>query len=184
MTADGGDAIPRLPRPMSGFWIAPCLRDTGIRGDYFASMTCRTFDNVRFQRRWHSRVRKHFEPRTRDTAAAATTIRQRMRRHYQFGSLSRAVDANARVVLTAVRRSARVTQMQLARRLRRSVSHVRRIERGDAAMHRKDFIAVARALGTDPYTLFARVVGTQRRQVKQPHQWPPKQARVANLPLP
>lgn len=174
-TAGCGNAIP-TGQNISGFLIAPRLADTGIRGDHFASTTCRTFDNVRFQRRRHSRMRKQLEPRTRDaTPAAKTTIPRRTRRHYQFGSLSRAIDDKARVILIAARRGARVTQTQLARRLRRSVSHVRRIERGDARMHRKDFIAFARALGADPYPLFARAIGALRRQAGASSATPSKQ---------
>ena len=66
----------------------------------------------------------------------------------------------ARDVLIKARLAANVTQRELALRLGRAQSYVSRIENGRLSIEREQFVEIARALGQDPYVLFAKVVKT------------------------
>ena len=60
-------------------------------------------------------------------------------------------------VLVAWRRGAGISQRELARRIRRSNSHVSMIENGQRRLELLEFYEIARALGVSPASLFAEV---------------------------
>jgi transcriptional regulator with XRE-family HTH domain len=61
-------------------------------------------------------------------------------------------------LLTTARRRARLTQQEVADRLERPQSFVAKYEGGERRLDVVEFVAVARALGTDPVRLFAKLV--------------------------
>jgi transcriptional regulator with XRE-family HTH domain len=61
-------------------------------------------------------------------------------------------------VLVGARKSRRLTQKQLAKRLRKPQSYISKIELGERSCGVGEFIRIARALREDPKVLFARVV--------------------------
>jgi transcriptional regulator with XRE-family HTH domain len=61
-------------------------------------------------------------------------------------------------VIAATRRDAEIKQDDLAAKLGWSRSKVAKIEAGDRRIELPDFILIARALNTDPETLFRRVM--------------------------
>lgn len=60
-----------------------------------------------------------------------------------------------RGVLIGARRSAGVSQRQLARRIGKSSTHICMIERGQRRVDVLEFARIARALGADPLALYA-----------------------------
>jgi transcriptional regulator with XRE-family HTH domain len=56
-------------------------------------------------------------------------------------------------LLVEARRSRRITQAELGRRLGRSTSFVFRVEAGARHLDVAEFILIARAIGVDPYEL-------------------------------
>lgn len=60
--------------------------------------------------------------------------------------------------LVAARRKAGVTQIELAERIGRTQSFVSQIERGVRRLDVIEFYAIAKALGTDPVSLFSTLV--------------------------
>lgn len=56
-------------------------------------------------------------------------------------------------LLIEARRSRRITQAELGRRLGRSTSFVFRVEAGARHLDVAEFILIARAIGDDPYEL-------------------------------
>jgi transcriptional regulator with XRE-family HTH domain len=68
------------------------------------------------------------------------------------------LDRRAREVLIDARLTANLTQRELAVRLGRAQSYVSRIENGPMSVERAQFAEIARALGQDPHTLFAKVI--------------------------
>lgn len=62
-------------------------------------------------------------------------------------------------LLVAVRKSADVRQQALAKKLDRPQSFVAKYENGERRLDIIEFIAIARALGADPVTLFKDYVG-------------------------
>ncbi|KPF62764.1 hypothetical protein IP69_20125 [Bosea sp. AAP35] len=56
-------------------------------------------------------------------------------------------------LLVEARRSRRITQAELGRRLGRSTSFVFRVEAGARHLDVAEFILLARAIGVDPYEL-------------------------------
>lgn len=72
--------------------------------------------------------------------------------------LSLELDRRAREVLIKARMEVNLTQQELASRLGRAQSFVSRVERGTLAIDRVHFATIARALGEDPRTLFAKAI--------------------------
>lgn len=72
--------------------------------------------------------------------------------------LGGAIDRKARQVLIEARVAAALTQYELAGRLGRPPSYVSKIEHGPRAVSRTDFVAIARALGEDAHSLFAKAI--------------------------
>jgi transcriptional regulator with XRE-family HTH domain len=68
------------------------------------------------------------------------------------------LDRRAREVLINARLKANLTQQELAVRLGRAQSYVSRVENGPLSIERTQFAEIARALGEDPHTLFAKVI--------------------------
>jgi transcriptional regulator with XRE-family HTH domain len=60
--------------------------------------------------------------------------------------------------LVEIRRSAGVTQRELARRLKRAHSYVGRIEMGDRRLDLPEFIEWCELLGADPAEVFLRIL--------------------------
>lgn len=63
-----------------------------------------------------------------------------------------------RIVLVQARKDARLSQQELAKRLRRSQSFVAKIEGGERRVDLVEFIEIARALGREPNELLSRVM--------------------------
>lgn len=63
-----------------------------------------------------------------------------------------------RDLLVVARKEARLTQVELAKRLGRRQALVSLIERGHRRIDVIEFCAIARALDTDPATLFKRLL--------------------------
>jgi transcriptional regulator with XRE-family HTH domain len=61
-------------------------------------------------------------------------------------------------VLSASRRDAELTQVQLAEKLGWSQSRLAKMEAGDRKIDIADFILIARALDTEPDVLFRRIL--------------------------
>jgi len=61
--------------------------------------------------------------------------------------------------LVEARKGAKLSQQELARRLRRSQSFVAKIEVGERRLDVLEFIEIARALNQDPAELLSRVLG-------------------------
>ena len=61
-------------------------------------------------------------------------------------------------VLAEAREDAGLTQRELASRLRRPHSFVAKVESGERRLDVIEFVELARALGTDPKKLFAKVL--------------------------
>ena len=66
-----------------------------------------------------------------------------------------------RKLLVKARKDAKLTQVQLAARLRRRQAYISRIERGERRVDVVEFIDIARAIGFDP----ARFIGDFERIV-------------------
>ena len=70
--------------------------------------------------------------------------------------------ARHRALITTIiqaRKSAGLTQRQLAARLKRSNSFVWKIEAGERRVDLLEFIEIARCLDQDPLQMFARALG-------------------------
>lgn len=67
-------------------------------------------------------------------------------------------DRIAAGVLVRARCDARLTQKELATRMGRCASFIRRLERGARPLHRAEFCAFARALELEPRILFDEIV--------------------------
>ena len=65
--------------------------------------------------------------------------------------------------LAGVRRSAGVTQKELARRLRKPQSFVSDYERGQRRVDLIEFLLIVAALKVDPHKVFAEIVSTRGR---------------------
>lgn len=65
-------------------------------------------------------------------------------------------------VLKEARRGARLSQQQVAERLGRPQSFVAKVERGERRIDVAEFIAIARAIGTDPVRAFSVIVRKTR----------------------
>ena len=65
--------------------------------------------------------------------------------------------------LAAVRRSAGVTQKELARRLRKPQSFVSDYERGQRRVDLIEFLLIVAALKVDPHKVFAEIVSARTR---------------------
>ena len=61
-------------------------------------------------------------------------------------------------LLIETRKSAGITQVDLAERLGRPQPFVSYLERGERRIDVIEFCAISKALGTDPLTLFAKLV--------------------------
>jgi len=61
-------------------------------------------------------------------------------------------------ILVAARLTAGLTQQDVAKRLRRPQSFVAKVEGGERRLDILEFIAVARALDTDPTALFREIL--------------------------
>lgn len=72
--------------------------------------------------------------------------------------LSLELDRRAREVLIMARTEVNLTQQELASRIGRAQSFVSRIEQGTLPINRVHFATIARALGEDPRTLFAKAL--------------------------
>ncbi|UVO53056.1 helix-turn-helix domain-containing protein [Sphingomonas sp. SUN039] len=68
-------------------------------------------------------------------------------------------------VLVSARKSAGVTQLELARRLGRPQPFVSYIERGERRIDVIEFYVIARALGCDPRALFERIASQLPKDV-------------------
>lgn len=64
------------------------------------------------------------------------------------------------VLLVKARKSACLTQMQLAEKLKRPQSFVSKYERGERRLDVIEFIAIAHAIGIDPADIVKRLDGT------------------------
>ncbi len=60
-------------------------------------------------------------------------------------------------VLMAIRRNAGLTQQQVADRLKKPQSFVAKCERGERRLDVVEFLAYARALGTDPCEVLKKI---------------------------
>ena len=63
-----------------------------------------------------------------------------------------------RALMVAARKSAGLTQQELGKRLRRPQSFVAKYEKGERRIDVIEFVAIARAIGTDPARLFKRLL--------------------------
>lgn len=61
--------------------------------------------------------------------------------------------------LVKARREAGLTQVQLAKKLERPQPFISYFERGERRVDVIEFVAIARALGVDPETLFLKILG-------------------------
>lgn len=61
-------------------------------------------------------------------------------------------------VLVAARKGVGLSQVELARRLKRSQSFVAKMETGERRIDVVEFVEIARALGQDPTELLARAL--------------------------
>ena len=61
--------------------------------------------------------------------------------------------------LTAARRRANLTQIEMAERLGRTQTFISEIERGQRRVDVLELVVVAQALGADPLDLFAEIAG-------------------------
>lgn len=74
-------------------------------------------------------------------------------------SLRSRTHRNLCAVLVEARKSAELSQEELARRLRRSQSFIAKIEVGERRLDVLEFIEIARALNRDPSELLSHVLG-------------------------
>jgi transcriptional regulator with XRE-family HTH domain len=70
-----------------------------------------------------------------------------------MGMSSPALHNRIVALLVAARRSRRITQAELGRRLGRSTNFIFRVEVGARHLDVAEFILIARAIGVDPYEL-------------------------------
>jgi transcriptional regulator with XRE-family HTH domain len=66
--------------------------------------------------------------------------------------------------LTAARRNAGVSQLTLAERLGRPQSFVAKFEAGERRLDVAEFVAIAAAIGVDPFALLKSAVATRSRR--------------------
>lgn len=64
-------------------------------------------------------------------------------------------------LLVAARRDAGLTQVQLAKKLRRPQSYVSKYERGERRLDVVEFLDIARAIGVDPIEFLREVDGSR-----------------------
>jgi predicted transcriptional regulator len=60
--------------------------------------------------------------------------------------------------LAAARRKANITQVELARRLKKPQSVISAIEAGKRRVDLVEFMVIVRALGSDPFEIFGEIV--------------------------
>jgi transcriptional regulator with XRE-family HTH domain len=65
-------------------------------------------------------------------------------------------------VLVASRREAKLTQRDLAQRLKKPHSYISKIETGERRMDVVEFTAIARAMKIDPLTLYERYLAWEK----------------------
>lgn len=86
-------------------------------------------------------------------------MRASVTRSASLKSLRSRTHRNLCAVLVEARKGARLSQDELARRLRRSQSFVAKIEVGERRVDVLEFIEIARVLNRDPAELLSHVLG-------------------------
>jgi transcriptional regulator with XRE-family HTH domain len=75
-------------------------------------------------------------------------------------SLRTAIQKRFQELLISARRAKKMTQWDVAKKLGRPQSFVAKYEGGERRLDVPEFIEVAKALGTDPCALLAKLLGT------------------------